>query len=81
MAFTGKLRDRLGKDLGATLSPMSAFLNLTGIETLSLRLRKHCDNALSVAEYLENHNKVYSVNYPKLKSSPYYDLAEKYFLN
>lgn len=79
MAFTGKLRDRLGKDLGATLSPMSAFLNLTGIETLSLRLRQHCENALSVAEFLEGHEKVDSVNYPKLKSSPYYNLAKKYY--
>lgn len=79
MAFTGKLRDTIGKDLGAALSPMSAFLNLTGIETLSLRMKQHCYNTLKVAEYLESHEKVVSVNYPKLKSSPYYDLAEKYY--
>lgn len=79
MAFTGKLRDTIGKDLGAALSPMSAFLNLTGIETLSLRMKQHCENTLKVAEYLEAHEKVVSVNYPKLKSSPYYDLAEKYY--
>ncbi|QLY80115.1 O-acetylhomoserine aminocarboxypropyltransferase/cysteine synthase family protein [Clostridium intestinale] len=79
MAFTGKLRDTIGKDLGAALSPMSAFLNLTGIETLSLRMKQHCENTLEVAEYLEAHEKVVSVNYPKLKSSPYYDLAEKYY--
>lgn len=79
MVFTGKLRDTIGKDLGAALSPMSAFLNLTGIETLSLRMKQHCENTLKVAEYLEAHEKVVSVNYPKLKSSPYYDLAEKYY--
>lgn len=79
MAFTGKLRDTIGKDLGAALSPMSAFLNLTGIETLSLRMKQHCENTLKVAECLEAHEKVVSVNYPKLKSSPYYDLAEKYY--
>ena len=79
MAFTGKLRDTIGKDLGSALSPMSAFLNLTGIETLSLRMKQHCENTLKVAEYLEAHEKVVSVNYPKLKSSPYYDLAEKYY--
>jgi O-acetylhomoserine (thiol)-lyase len=79
MAFTGKLRDTIGKDLGAALSPMSAFLNLTGIETLSLRMKQHCENTLKVAEYLEAHEKVVSVNYPKLKSSPYYNLAEKYY--
>ena len=79
MSFTGKLRDTIGKDLGAALSPMSAFLNLTGIETLSLRMKQHCENTLKVAEYLEAHEKVVSVNYPKLKSSPYHDLAEKYY--
>lgn len=79
MAFTGKLRDTIGKDLGAALSPMSAFLNLTGIETLSLRMKQHCENTLKVAEYLEAHEKVVSINYPKLKSSPYFDLAEKYY--
>ncbi len=79
MAFTGKLRDTIGKDLGAALSPMSAFLNLTGIETLSLRMKQHCENTLKVAEYLEAHAKVVSINYPKLKSSPYFDLAEKYY--
>lgn len=79
MAFTGKLRDTVGRDIGAALSPMSAFLNLTGVETLSLRMRQHCDNALKVAEYLETNEKVVSVNYPKLKSSSYHVLAEKYY--
>lgn len=79
MAFTGKLRDTVGRDIGAALSPMSAFLNLTGVETLSLRMRQHCDNALKVAEYLETNEKVVSVNYPKLKSSSYNFLAEKYY--
>lgn len=79
MAFTAKLKNTVGRDIGASLSPMSAFLNLTGVETLSLRMRQHCDNALKVAEYLEKHEKVVSVNYPNLKSSKYYNLAQEYY--
>ncbi|AJA49588.1 methionine gamma-lyase [Clostridium pasteurianum DSM 525 = ATCC 6013] len=79
MAFTAKLKNTIGRDLGAALSPVNAFLNLTGVETLSLRMREHCKNAIAVAEYLNENSKVVSVNYPKLKSSEYYDLAEKYY--
>lgn len=79
MAFTAKLKNTIGRDLGAALSPVNAFLNLTGVETLSLRMREHCKNAITVAEYLNENSKVVSVNYPKLKSSEYYDLAEKYY--
>lgn len=79
MSFTAKLRSIIGRDLGAALSPVNAFLNLTGVETLSLRMREHCKNAIAVAEYLSENSKVVSVNYPLLKSSEYYTLAEKYY--
>lgn len=78
-AFTTKLRDGIGKDLGAIMSPMNSFLNLTGIETLALRMKAHCDNALKTAQYLESHPKVVSVNYPGLESSKYYKAAKKYY--
>ncbi len=66
------------RDLGPALSPMNAFLILTGIETLPLRMERHCANALVVAEFLESHPKVAWVSYAGLKSSPYHDLARKY---
>ena len=67
------------RDLGPSLSPMNAFLILTGIETLPLRMERHCANALAVAEYLVGHSKVAWVSYAGLKSSPYYTLGQKYF--
>ena len=81
MAYTAKLRSTVGKDIGASLSPFNAFLNLTGIETLSLRMRQHCINTLAVAEFLSNNEKVTSVNYPSLPSSKYYNLTQKYYKN
>jgi len=66
------------RDLGPTLSPMNAFLILTGIETLALRMQRHCESAQAVAEYLEAHPQVSWVSYAGLKSSPYYALARKY---
>ena len=57
---------------------MNAFLLNMGLETLHLRMERHCENALKVAEFLENNDKIAWVNYPKLKSNEYYDLAEKY---
>ncbi|TCT14239.1 O-acetylhomoserine (thiol)-lyase [Natranaerovirga pectinivora] len=80
-AFTAKLRNELGKDLGTSMAPMNANLNLTGIETLKLRMREHCKNALQLAEYLSASPKVTEVNYPGLKESPYYTLASKYYGN
>lgn len=79
LAFTVKLKDSIGKDIGAALSPFNAFLTLTGIETLSLRMKEHCKNAMQVAKYLEKNEKVVKVNYPNLKTSKYYDLARKYY--
>jgi len=77
-AFILKLRVTLLRDTGAALSPFNSFLFLQGLETLSLRVQRHADNALKIATYLESHEKVSYVNYPGLPSSKYYSLAEKY---
>jgi O-acetylhomoserine (thiol)-lyase len=69
------------RDLGPALSPMNAFLVITGIETLSLRMQRHCENALAVAQYLEKHDKVSWVSYPGLPSDKYHNLAKKYCPN
>lgn len=73
-----KLRLEGSRDLGGALSPYNASEILLGIETAALRLEKHSQNALKVAEYLEKHPKVDFVRYPGLKNSPYYSLAQKY---
>jgi O-acetylhomoserine (thiol)-lyase len=65
------------RDLGPAISPFNAFLILNGIETLSLRMQRHCDNALAVARHLESHPKVGWVSYAGLESSPYYGLARR----
>ncbi len=66
------------RDLGANQQPMNAFLTLLGIETLSLRMERHCENALKVARHLENHPRIAWVEYAGLLSSPYHALAQKY---
>ncbi|MCF6320411.1 MAG: O-acetylhomoserine aminocarboxypropyltransferase [Rhizobiaceae bacterium] len=66
------------RDLGAAISPFNSFSIITGIETLPLRMRKHCDNALEVAKYLENHDKVEWVRYAGLASDPSHTLQQKY---
>jgi len=66
------------RDLGPALSPFNAFLILTGIETLPLRMQKHCDNAKAVAEYLNRHPAVSAVNYAGLPEDKYHSLARKY---
>ncbi len=66
------------RDLGSTMAPMNAFQTLLGIETLSLRMARHCDNALGVASFLEQHEQVAWVSYAGLESSPYRALAAKY---
>lgn len=73
-----RLRCQLIRELGACLSPFSAFLIMQGLETLPLRVKKHCDNALLVARFLETQPQVKSVNYPMLPSSPYYERAKEY---
>lgn len=66
------------RDLGPTLAPMNAFLALTGMETLALRMERHCDNALKLAQWLQNHPKVAWVNYAGLPENPYHQLARQY---
>jgi O-acetylhomoserine (thiol)-lyase len=77
-AFTAKCRMEVMRTFGPTLSPFSAFLLLQGVETLALRMERHCANALAVAQFLETHPKVAWVNYPGLASSPSHALAQKY---
>ncbi len=76
--FTMKARAVGLRDLGPTLSPMNAFLILTGMETLPLRMKRHVENSRKVAEFLDDHPAVAWVSYAGLESSPYYDLAQKY---
>ena len=66
------------RDLGPSLAPMNAFLILTGIETLPLRMQRHCDNALEVATFLSRHPAVSRVSYPGLAEDPYHALAQRY---
>ena len=77
-AFTTKARAVALRDFGPTLSPMNAFLTLTGIETLHLRMDRHVENALKVAEFLADHRRVAWVSYAGLKQSPFHELARKY---
>lgn len=80
-AFITKARVQLMRDLGSTPSPNNAFLLNLGLETLHLRMDRHCSNAQKIAEYLEKNDKISWVNYPGLKNSKYYDLAQKYLPN
>lgn len=80
-AYIVKARVQLMRDLGASPSPNNAFLLNLGLETLHLRMERHCSNAMETAQWLEQHEKIAWVNYPGLKSSPYYDLAAKYMPN
>ena len=80
-AYIVKARTHLMRDLGAQEAPQNAFLLNLGLETLALRMERHCSNAQAVAEFLENHPKVEWINYPGLKSNPYYELAQKYMPN
>lgn len=80
-AYIAKARTHLMRDFGAQAAPQNAFLLNLGLETLFLRVERHCDNALKVAQFLENHEKIEWVNYPGLKSNKYYQLAQKYMPN
>ena len=81
IAFAIRARVEGLRDYGASLSPFNSFLLLQGLETLSLRVERHVENALALAEWLEQHPQVDYVQYPGLKSSPYYELAKKYMPN
>ena len=78
IAFIIRARVEGLRDYGSALSPFNAFLLLQGLETLSLRVQRHVDNALELAKWLENHPVVENVQYPGLESSPYHNLAKKY---
>ncbi len=80
-AYITKATAQLMRDLGSIPSAFNSFLLELGLETLELRVRRHCENAQKVAEYLEAHPKITWVNYPGLKSNKYYDLSQKYFPN
>ncbi|MGK0499750.1 MAG: O-acetylhomoserine (thiol)-lyase [Oceanicoccus sp.] len=77
-AFIGRARTVPLRNTGAALSAMASFQLMQGLETLSLRMERHTENALKVAQYLEAHDSVEWVSYAGLQSSPYYDLAQKY---
>ena len=66
------------RDIGACMSPFNSFLLLQGLETLHLRMQRHCENAMAVATYLERHSKVKWVTYPGLESHPTHGLAKRY---
>lgn len=77
-AYITKATSQLMRDLGSIQAPFNAFILNLGLETLPLRMERHCSNAHAVAEFLEGHEKVAWVNYPGLKSNKYYELAQKY---
>ena len=77
-AFITKCTAQLMRDLGSIQSPMNAYMLNLGMESLAVRVPRHCENALKVAEFLQNHPKVSWVNYPGLKENKYYELAQKY---
>ncbi len=81
LAYITKATTQLMRDLGSMQSPQNAFLLNLGLETLHLRMPRHCENATKVAEFLENHEKVAWVNYAALPSNKYHELAKKYMPN
>ena len=81
LAYITKATAQLMRDFGAIQAPQNAFLINIGLETLALRMKRHCENALAVAEYLSKHPKVTWVNYPGMPGNRYYDLAKKYMPN
>ena len=78
VAYSLRLRTVPLRNLGASMSPETAFEVMSGLETLSLRMDRHCENAIKAAEYLSNHELVERVRFPGLKDDPAYDLSEKY---
>ncbi|MCR5796644.1 MAG: PLP-dependent transferase [Eubacterium sp.] len=80
-AYITKATAQLMRDLGAIQAPMNAYLLNLGIESLHVRIPRHCENAMKVAEFLEKNENVSWVNYPGLKGNKYYDLAQKYLPN
>ena len=81
MAFIMKATAQLMRDFGSTPAPQNAFLLNMGLESLHVRMQRHCENGLAVARFLKNHPCVDWVNYPSLEGDKYYDLAQKYMPN
>ena len=79
LAYIIKLRVTLMRDTGSTISPFHSFLFLQGLETLSLRVERHVENALKVVEFLDKHPKVEKVNHPSLPNNPYHTIYKEYF--
>ena len=77
-AFITRTRNTLMSDVGACLSPFNAFLILQGVETLSLRMERHVENAKNAADYLNNQEKIDWVKYPELETNKYHEIAKKY---
>ena len=77
-AYIVKARVQMMRDFGACPSPFNSYLTLMGLETLSLRMQRHCESSLKIAKYLESHPDISWVNYPALESNKYYELAKKY---
>ncbi|ONI38927.1 O-acetylhomoserine aminocarboxypropyltransferase [Candidatus Epulonipiscium fishelsonii] len=77
-AYITKARVTLLRDIGCTMSPFNAWLTNLGAETLAVRMDRHCENALALAKFLQNHPKVSWVNYPALETNPSYELSKKY---
>ncbi len=77
-AYITKCCTHLMRDFGAQQSPQNAFLLNLGLDTLALRMERHCSNALAVAQFLEDHDKIEKVDYPGLESNKYYEVAQKY---
>jgi O-acetylhomoserine (thiol)-lyase len=79
LAYIIKARTTLMRDVGATLAPLNSFLFLQGLETLSLRVERHVENALKVVEFLKDHKEVERVNHPSLPEHPHHQLYKRYF--
>ncbi len=80
-AYITKATAQLMRDFGSVQSPQSAFLLGLGLESLHVRMKRHCENGEAVARFLENDDRIAWVNYPSLESSPYYELSKKYLPN
>ena len=81
LAYITKATSQLMRDFGSTPSPFNSFLLGVNLETLPLRVERHCSNALTIAKFLQNHDKITCVNYPGLESNKYFELAQKYMPN
>lgn len=81
LAYITKINVQLMRDLGSMQSPQNAFLLNLGLETLELRMKRHCENAMAVAKYLQGHDMVEWVNYPDLEDNKYYEVTKKYMPN